>query len=254
MGTPVITRVTLSGPSLKDPKLKMGRAKAHLDALNTELTRFIQRKPYKLTGRDDLKNQRYVVRIQFEKAPVITALLVGDFVNCVRSALDQLAFQLALLTARSPNRPGFPICDAPKCFRQAKSKGGVIFEVPADAGTVIESLQPYYGGAALQDSFLWQLHRLWNIDKHNVIPIHSTTFYAKFPYEGAPIKGMSFDDYYEVYLPLSAKEKMDLHPTIPMEIIFGQWNSGFEVPSGRMAEIYTFVRDGVIPRFASFFP
>lgn len=99
------------------------------------------------------------------------ALLVGDSVHNFRSALDHVAWQLALLTTATPaNRTQFPIFRDPARFgaeglvRQAR-------DIDAQHHPTIEGFQPFRAQEGPDESALWLLHELDNADKHRILNV-----------------------------------------------------------------------------------
>ncbi len=122
------------------------------------------------------------------------SLLVGDCLQCLRTALDQLAFELATaFTVPLPDEiekaSEFPIFgdekgDGSARFNRTRSKGpkaglpapgsGLAKTEGMDpqAQSIIEGLQPYHRGQAYTTDPLWRIHELNRIDKHRLL--HST--------------------------------------------------------------------------------
>src|SRR5579859_4177532 len=75
--------------------MKTRRAQFHLDALEVTVQNWIDSKPYAITHHDDFEKAVHIVRLQDKVTPELVAMLVGDFVCCLRAALDQLAWALA---------------------------------------------------------------------------------------------------------------------------------------------------------------
>lgn len=108
--------------------------------------------------------------------PHSLSLVVGDCVHNMRSALDNLAYQLAVshkqtLSDSEAQRSEFPIFNRRSEFHRLTKKGtpapgsGLrkIESIDPAAQAIIESVQPYNGGDWL---FLMLLHELDRIDKH----------------------------------------------------------------------------------------
>ena len=77
--------------------VKDGQAVEHLEALEIELKRFYDAKPYAITRFDDARSSKHVVRVQMKDVSDRTAILAGDFVHNLRCALDHAVFSLAVL-------------------------------------------------------------------------------------------------------------------------------------------------------------
>lgn len=126
------------------------------------------------------------------------SLTAGDAVHNLRSALDQLAYQLVRASGNSPDhKTGFPIAGDANKYRFDPFPGNVK-GMSDEAIKAIDAVKPYKGG----NDDLWRLHRLNIIDKHrlllNICP--TNTFYSVAPsdlrgeirrwedmYPGAPI-------------------------------------------------------------------
>ena len=90
--------------------LKIDRAEHHLNDLNRRIDRWAARKPYKVTsGREGQSDRaRIVHRFVFTRQPPESvAVIAGDFLYNLRSALDHLAS--ALVPSQNRSRTYFPI-------------------------------------------------------------------------------------------------------------------------------------------------
>jgi hypothetical protein len=105
-------------------QMKLGRAYEHLNNLKAEIDRFIQGKPYTITRYDYLPKNWHILCVKQHITPDTVGVLIGEFAHTIRSGLDNLAWQLALLTTDKPNRlTAFPIeseCPLPsnKSFKE----------------------------------------------------------------------------------------------------------------------------------------
>ena len=237
--------------TLADPYLKTTRAREHLDALWEEVKAFSETQPCALVINDDAKNQRCRIDVRIKDVPDRIPLIVGDVFYNLRAALDQLVWCLAKLTLPYPKDTQFPIREKPDPGLIARRTAGV----PAKAVAIIESLQPYHRGNAQKSHLLWRLNKMCNIDKHMRIPVHSTAVWFQFP--ESIMKFAHFENNDTMNIPLSLKAElkiyMTLNPNVPLEVIFGDSFWGVECQGGDIKEIYDFVADNVIPRFACFF-
>ena len=238
---------------LADPYLKTAQAKEHLDDLRERLRKFREDDPIRVVGEDDVKNQRHIVRLKVKDIPEKLALVVGDFLYCVRSSLDQLVWALATTTLPYPKGTQFPIFETPDPKLFNKYTRGV----PAGAIAIVESLQPYHAqnAAALHGHLLWRLNLLCNIDKHRRIPTDRNITIINFPdFPKKYIPLTTFDDQAGVIsVPLHLKSKMRFDPTASLDVIFGDSHVGIECDFGGLEAIYKFVADSVLPRFLGFF-
>jgi hypothetical protein len=78
----------MRGTGLTDPYLKLDWAKRHLEALDADLRVFHESKPCRFTSRDDLENQRHILRVDLDDVPDHICLRCGDAFYCMRACLD----------------------------------------------------------------------------------------------------------------------------------------------------------------------
>jgi hypothetical protein len=104
-------------------------------------------------------------------------MIIGDCVHNLRSALDHLVYQLAILNGAGPDaasQTSFPIYLKPKVFNDVVNKKVAPF-ISAAALTVIESLQPYKTSEP-EHCALWKVSQLDNIDKHRLFVVVAQEF------------------------------------------------------------------------------
>jgi hypothetical protein len=245
--------------------LRLARAKVHLDELGKKVRLFIESKPYRITPHDDLEGQHYKIIIKMDDPPLDAALILGDFVNCLRSCLDNLVWQMAASviyaagdsdTQAPSKRLSFPICKDNTLDSQLLITKAT-FGIPEEAISIIKSLQPYHSRDAFDSSPLWVLNELWSIDKHRHIALHSAALQLHFlsvpPFPiPKPISIDTFEDHYEMVFLLSDKPNVKFEPR-DAELDFGSSSDGIVLNFNQVVEIYEFVRDSVLPKFASFF-
>lgn len=239
--------------SLADPYLKTARAKEHLEDLRERLRRFRESEPCGIVREDDLKKRKHIIHFRIKSIPEKIPLVVGDFLYCLRSSLDQLVWALAKVPGSYPDRTQFPILD----HVDTGTFSRCTFGVPTNAVKIIESLQPYNGQtpAAIKSHLLWRLNKLCNIDKHRRIPTDATatTFnFPRFPKQFVPLIQVDHDKEMAI-VPLVLKSKMALDPIAAVEVFFGDSHEGVRIDFDGLETMYKFVADSVIPRFARFF-
>ena len=240
-------------PSLKNPKLKLERAKEHLEILDVKVREFFDAKPFSITTYEDVQNALYVMRIKIPIIDIKLAIIAGDAVDNLRSALDHIAWQLALTkTSRPHDRTAFPIIDinTPEKMRRFDNVTG---DIPPAAVNEIKTLQPYLRGPTYKADLLWKLDKLCNINKHRVIPAHGTALDIKFPKGIKPIVS-TLNDEYIMAVPIALKTQMQLAPPPTTYIFLGSEVDGLVISINELSQIYKFVSDDVFPRFTSFFP
>lgn len=239
---------------LAHTKLKIGRAYLHFEELKRVEAEYREH-AYSITRHDDKSNGIHRVAIEQAVTPDKLGALPGEFAYCLRSALDHLAWQLALLTTDSPNaKTCFPIYESipVKNSRYWDS----ISDIPVPASTVIQELQPFNRGTSFKDDLLWQLNKLCNIDKHQVIAVGCTLFQIRI--DGVTkARRKDFNHAIEIAVPLAEKEQLRLDVSIP-GVKFGEpidatdGSSPFEIGIERFGEIFNYVRYKLIPRFENF--
>ncbi len=242
-------------PSLKNPKLNVERAKEHLEVLDTALVKIQDLKPFRVTHYENPEHTHYVISSQIPIIDLRLAILAGDAIYSLRSALDHIAWQLALTTKDRPfDRTEFPIVgeDTSENMRRFKR---VTQDIPVSAVNEIKALQPYQRGTAYKDDLLWKLDKLCNIDKHRVIPAQGTAIDFKLPksLKSSDCVFGTLDDAHIVAVPIAFKAEMQLAPPPTPDILLGSEVDELVVSIRELAKIYKYVRDSVIPRFACFF-
>jgi hypothetical protein len=138
---------------MNHPTSKLERAEQHLSEFNAACTEFVGQEPY--TIRKQKKNERWQ-SVSLGPVPPHLALIFGDFVHTLRSALDHVVYELVSKNALDlPKKElaalrrscSFPICretadwDAdPECF-----SGGIdkVRGLAPESVARIQDLQPF---------------------------------------------------------------------------------------------------------------
>lgn len=243
------------------PQLKTNRAAAHLQRLQELLALYRTSEPYTITTHDEPEQGIHIYRFTWKPGSGEIPLLLGEYFFNLRSALDQLAWQLALMgPAREPSRKtAFPIHDDTSAESERRF-AKLTKDIRADAIELIRELQPYQRGDAFKSHPLWQLNALCNLDKHCTMVIHADS--VNIATSGPPdvfFQMRHFDDGVycgtDLIIPLAAKDKVQFKPQF-VETIFGrpidEPGESLEVREAEIVEIHRFVRDEVLPRFAPF--
>jgi hypothetical protein len=243
-------------PSLDHVYAKTNWAKRHFDALDVSVKRWIKSRPYVITEEDDPDRVWHGFIIKADTTSDV-ALIAGDFINCLRSALDQLAWNLVHLCPDTvPKTDGaarqvvFPICEKDATYTQKR----LLFS-PAIA-QVLDSFQPKDRTNAFRYHPLWQLDKLWNIDKHRMVAANCCRFQVTMR---GGIKGRidNFEDRVVVLVPCLARfyyRPVYVEPRITPQVLFGEHMGSWEITISDLRNIYDFVAHDVIPKFACFFP
>jgi hypothetical protein len=150
-----------------DVKLKIERADKHINDLNLVLRAFIDSGPYVVGTKRDPQTRRLIYYIvKAEPIPVEAALIAGDVLQNLRSALDYLVCALVRAKGKSDERSAFPISDQEPVSNEQKARFNTKIDGMGDeAKEIIRGIKPYKGG----DDILWSLHALNNRDKHRLL-------------------------------------------------------------------------------------
>ena len=238
---------------------KAERAKIHLDAFNGHVSAYMK-EPHTVVPKYDAENRRHIKRFQLKAFDSVLGMELGEFLYCLRSGLDQMAWQMAMPDARrdSPKDIYFPIPeDLSKRDRSSRDRrrnyAKALRRFPHDVRRQINALQPHKGSGPAQGHPLWQLNKLCNIDKHKLIPIHSRGINLFVPdVPGIKVQNFDYEDAFEVSVPEKYESHLDLKPTLPDAIELGEWNSDWRIPVHRLSDIHGFITCTVIPRFEPF--
>jgi len=153
---------------LAGPLAKVERAKHHIDDLNGRVEAYTSQRPLRVYRSTDGKINKvsYVVKNKIP-VPAALALVIGDAVHNLRSALDLLAFALVGDKCRTPGQQRqvmFPFgasankLEATINNRQINLAGKKVVQE-------IKKLKPYPGG----NEMLQAIHDLDIADKHKLI-------------------------------------------------------------------------------------
>jgi hypothetical protein len=234
---------------------KIGWAYKHIQEFDHLAVEYCRSSAYAVTRYDDLVGQRHVIRCESLPVKVDIMLALSDVMYSLRSGLDQLAWQLALMGTPNPSREVmFPI-HSDQSVESRRKFSKIVKHMPPDAITVIEDLQPYKRGAAYRDDPLWQLAELSNIDKHRVLVGRANI--ANLYIEPVGWTRQDLEYGVEISWPLSLKNAVVFKPNIPTLVFGDPLDSTKPVPleltREEIVKIYSYVRADVAPRFAAFF-
>lgn len=168
----------MTEPSLDGAFAKLDRADAHLRGLKKSLEGFLEEHPYGVVSQEDPDTGECVLYGKVRKRPPVLdwGVCIGDVVQNLRSALDHLAWQLALQhrpDEEPPANTAFPIFKDKDRFlvEVANSKRSPIAGIDPAVHERIRELQPCYRGNRPWADPLWVLHRLANDDKHRMLHV-----------------------------------------------------------------------------------
>lgn len=163
---PISSSVPFAGP-----RLKIERAKRHISELDTAIARFNKRHPYRIVVEQDADPayHLFILRIK-ENIPDTFALILGDAVHNLRSALDLLTCDLISIHAGEAaigERETFPFSKGNDVDLKSVFKKGLINKISPEALDFIGSLKTYKRGNG--NPALWGLHDLDIHDKHKLL-------------------------------------------------------------------------------------
>lgn len=145
--------------------LKVDRAKYHINDLNTRINEYLAGKPFELVIVEDLHAGERTHQVETKKPiPDEFALVIGDAIHNLRSALDVTIFGMVGAVANQPWKVQFPFSRNEKGLQAAIANA----EIPLAGKNVldtIEAAKPYGGG----DELLYGLNSLDITDKHRLI-------------------------------------------------------------------------------------
>jgi len=147
------------------PRLKIERAKYHINDLNSKISAFMEERPYRLVIQHKPKAREYVIASKRQKTiPEEWSLIIGDAVHNLCAALDLAIYGMASDRATHPWELMFPFVREPKDLERKIKSTQVHFAGTYVVRTICE-LQPYPGG----NEILSGLHRLDTRDKHRLL-------------------------------------------------------------------------------------
>ena len=223
--------------------LKTARAREHLKALQAEL-RVLEVNAYRVVGEYEGEDSRYVLRFDVldegRMIPQRLGLMVGDAVHNLRTALDHLAWQLALIGTGPGRRTQFPIFeDAGEFGRQ---EDALLHGIAERDRAVIRDLQPYQIRVPTslyrdleQQRMLMLIGRLDNVDKHSIIlpsvvvaqfrePTFENLGDAEIRYPGPWLRvehGAVFAELINM-VPVDPRRPVKVEAEPPITIVFGE--------------------------------
>ena len=232
--------------TLTGSRLKIGRAKEHLHALNVEIGGLLDRDPYSITVEPDPKTRKQIERFNvLEEPEPHWSLMVGDFAHNLRSALDHAIYAVAVISGASPDKQKtqFPIESNSGRYWTPAKPGGVsirdrdLHGVDQRFRTIVDRYQPYQRGQMADDDHLSVLCWLNNIDKHRLLhsgfaaletsaaEVHSLDLLSdstELTVEHRFTGGRMLEDGDELYSFDPRDSKAHMHPEFPIRIAFGE--------------------------------
>jgi hypothetical protein len=220
---------------------KVERAKFHLGDLTRSVNEFCA-DSHVIVATEEPEHDRVTYRVELKQPHVYIYLIFGDFLQCLRTALDQAVWSLIHhWTGTDSEGSEFPIFGARPSDQgsfERKTKG-----LPSDAIAYIESIQPY-NHLSVGDYPLWQLHELNRIDKHRRISVRPQLAFAEHDGE-AEIADYGFA------IKLYGPSKQQPPKIVPF-VVFGEKTDEIPLDLSGVNRIFSFVADEVLVGLAGF--
>jgi hypothetical protein len=194
---------------------RLDRALYHLESLEEELDAWLEEDSYQTWSEpDDVDSTKKLLWVEVLKPPPAAELsvIIGDCIHNLRSALDNLAFELALAYQGAPlpsdieGKSGFPIFLAENPAKLDDMLRGV----HPDAKAIIEGLQPYSRWKRATNDPLWQLNKLAVEDKHR-LP-HITLF--RLASLSLWVQGFGADEIEPIFGPIENRAPIARYPAV----------------------------------------
>jgi hypothetical protein len=154
---------------------KTDRATVHLAELQRRRDEFLKNEeasPFRVVEGVETDSSRYVMRAVIDGAfPDWWSLIVGDFVQNLRAALDHFVCQLIFDAGGKPTRQNaFPIFHERPSDRRSKNRWKAqVAGLDGDAIAFIEARQPYPHDDGPSNHLFFALRELSNDDKHRLV-------------------------------------------------------------------------------------
>jgi len=142
-------------------KAKVNRTKAQIQNLDEAVRSFVSTNSYEIVSDLNFDGTERIWRFVLTNSDTSDlAVMAGEIIHNLRSALDNIACAVAEKHCGRTDRTYFPFGKDVDIFEtQLRLKGK---DLPDDAIAMIRALKPYAGGNEL----LWALHNLNRYDKH----------------------------------------------------------------------------------------
>lgn len=157
---------------------RLERAQGHHDAFNALVSQTFASGAYGVNRETNHDGSKHIYSAVVPEGFVeALSLIISDCLHKLRSALDSLVYGLAelhmaevgeVLTDHIAKSLAFPICDDEASFVGAQKRMRIALLDVVEVG-VVEAHQPYRECDLPEDSPLWSLRELQNIDKHRFL-------------------------------------------------------------------------------------
>jgi hypothetical protein len=243
--------------ALESPRIMLDRASEQVTELYAKVWEFTTLHKYEVVREHNAELGLDVLKMKIVGAPPLPnkfALLVGEFANSLRGALDHLVWAFITGTPKGHKRIEFPIFDIPGQFKaERKKKIGLL---PSAAQDEIERLQPYHAGDQSHSHPLWRVHRLAVSHKHRHIVIIAHSFRysmsggknVRFGLTMSFRSGLDTDPIAPIPpIPEAFAKQVDfkVEPLFSIELQNADIDTGIFMPLGELETLHQYVRDKV---------
>lgn len=247
---------------LDGAKLKVKRAKAHIDNLHRRISRFMAKTEYALVEDIDPQSLKKTYHIAGDTLPMELGTVIADIVTNLRSSLDFIAWELSTyhtktITERQARGIIFPLLDV----ETTGTIDGLCKFMDPDAIGVVKECQPYNRSQWPELDLLWTLQELSRIARHRIVTETMVFASLHIKYQGRSTDlNLAKGEGEEIVLhsEASIESPENLYPRFPLDIAFTVQTQGKDrIPAfsvGFLNDTHQFIRDEVIPRFSRFFP
>lgn len=182
--------IGVSKPSLDGVEQRIARADKYLGLIEKKVASLSAPDSHRLIGHFERDASEYVFRIEAPEFPSDLGILVSEVAHHLRSALDNLAWELVRARGGTPTRDGdvrFPI-------HKDKPAGDSWQETPlpglrSEDRATVDAAQPYhYGPHWHRRHLLFLLAHLNNLDKHRSLHIGFKAIAFTIPLGDDPIR------------------------------------------------------------------
>jgi hypothetical protein len=155
-------------PSLHPVTVQLNRADEHFECIYRAAEAFLKTDPYGVAREFQAAERKHVwFAVLRDEVPDKLLVRVGECLQCIRSALDYLAWQLALAQTDNPRQStAFPIFASPTDY--ARDKERYIGDIDPTIHSEFDAVQPCNRSNEPRRDPLWVLHRLNNDHKHKL--------------------------------------------------------------------------------------
>lgn len=173
----ILAGVTMTNDPLLGARLKIARAKHHINDLNAQANDFFAAHWGLVVTEKPETGERSLFLKSDKTLPEDFGVLIGDAVHNLRSALDHVIW--AFVSPHNPRNPAkvqFPFTRDADSLKASIIDRQIDLAGPKVVG-IINDARPYKGGS----DKLVGLHNLSILDKHKLLtPIASLSFFRKF--------------------------------------------------------------------------